>query len=77
MRASDKTLASPSVRGNREGLKPPLNYVQTPLFLPTPLRPNTCAEKMPTKLMMSSPIASGQKTKASVTKMGLTYWFLR
>jgi hypothetical protein len=54
-----------------------LTYVQTPLFLPTPLRRNTCAEKMPTKLMMSSPIASGQKTKAPVTKMGLTYWFLR
>ena len=40
-------------------------------------RRNTCAEKMPTKLMMSSSIASGQKTKAPVTKMGLTYWFLR
>jgi hypothetical protein len=51
--------------------------VQTPLFLPTPLRRNTCAERMPTKLMMSPPIASGQKTKAPVTKMGLTYWFLR
>jgi hypothetical protein len=51
--------------------------VQTPLFLPTPLRRNTCAEKIPTKLMMSSSIASGQKTKAPVTKMGLTYWFLR
>ena len=63
-------------QGNRAGLKPPLNYVQTPLFLPTPLWRNTCAEKMPTKLMMSSPSASGQKTKAPVTKMGLTYWFL-
>ena len=38
-------------QGNRAGLKPPLNYVQTPLFLPTPLRRNTCAEEMPTKLM--------------------------
>jgi hypothetical protein len=64
-------------QGNRAGLKPPLNYEQTPLFLPTPLRRNTCAEKMSTKLMMSSSIASGQKTKAPVTKMGLTYWFLR
>jgi hypothetical protein len=32
------------------------NYVQTLLFLPTPLRRNACAEKMPTKLMMSCPI---------------------
>ena len=33
-----------------ESLKPPLNCVQTPLFLPTPLKRNTCAEKMPTKV---------------------------
>jgi hypothetical protein len=60
-----------------QGIRGGLNYVQTPLFLPTPLRRNTCAEKMPTKLMMSSSIASGQKKKGPVTKMGLTYWFLR
>jgi hypothetical protein len=39
------------------------------------LRPRRVLELA--RLMMSSPIASGQKTKAPVTKMGLTYWFLR
>jgi hypothetical protein len=35
----------------RADLKPPLNYVWTPLFLPTLLGRDTGAEKMPTKLM--------------------------